>query len=982
MSDDLALRVRNLRETFAAGDIDAAAYERGLSRLREGYGAAAIDALLDQPTPMPSGVAVTVATNSGSIAHTPISVINRADQVIFPNLPDPDAKRRDDDLLVYLRRVFHEGNALSLDRIDQTDAAYVRPITLTQVYIALNTTDQIDERADDAQRRRPTQRPISAIEAFARANNGRMVLLGAPGSGKSTFVSYVAMCLAGAKLKALGQEGAYDGLEQLAGWPFGALLPVPIVLRDLAAFPALAQASKGNVGVLNRFLDDRAAELGCPHAAEVLRAALCEGRAVLSFDGFDEVIGETVLPRVAELIRDAAKTFPGPLLVTCRVLDYQEERLRQLPGFATYTLADLDDAQIAAFVAAWYHELAASGRRSAPHAAAAAHEMQRAISSRAELRTLAATPLLLTLMAQVHAFRGTLPDARALLYDACIDLLLLRWRQPRDEPDLIARLGLAHFRSSDLLKLMARLGFEAHERAARDADTRGPADLDEMTLMALLAEIFKTYGDKRKYELAETVLHALAFGNGVLLKRGPQRYTFAHRTFQEFLAGYHLKIQPNAQHLCRTRATHLHWHEALLLMAGYQVLGENELEKPIALAERLLGGGPLEQALAGELLVLVGYERARSFDPSLVEADGLWPKAVRLLRAVQSGEHTPTAPAALRARIGLALGRLCYGELKDGAQPEACPPLPDPRLPFAMLGTPHQRSDDWRRSLEAYWCPIDAGPFWSGDDRDEHLTHATIHTPYRIARYPVTNADFARFVAANGPGGYDPDQPWWTEHGRIYLRPGGFRSSNELEQIAHPRFWAAVLLNGPLQPVVGISWYEAAAYCRWLTLQGHTDSWLPTNNIIRLPTWHEWERAARHIDQRRHPWGDEPPHPERANYAATGLDAPSAIGCFPSGGAVCGAQDMLGNVCEWTASTWERWEDGQKDLTIQNPITLSLADFSTNELYCGARDWDSPGIWYVNGAFRIIQSLCSPNKASENRDTARNLIGASSKEHP
>jgi hypothetical protein len=75
--------------------------------------------------------------------------------------------------------------------------------------------------------------------------------------------------------------------------------------------------------------------------------------------------------------------------------------------------------------------------------------MQGAVQSRDELRALAATPLLLTLMAQVHAFRGTLPDARARLYDECIDLLLLTWRQPRDgEPGLISRLGLSSFGSN------------------------------------------------------------------------------------------------------------------------------------------------------------------------------------------------------------------------------------------------------------------------------------------------------------------------------------------------------------------------------------------------------------------------------------------------------------------------------------------------------------------------------------------------------
>jgi len=88
-------------------------------------------------------------------------------------------------------------------------------------------------------------------------------------------------------------------------------------------------------------------------------------------------------------------------------------------------------------------------------------------------------------------------------------------------------------------------------------------------------------------------------------------------------------------------------------MVGHQVLGENELDKPINLAEKLLADSALEQALGGDILVLVGRERARSFDPPLVAPGGLWPTAVERLRALHS---PPDAPAPLRARAGLTLG--------------------------------------------------------------------------------------------------------------------------------------------------------------------------------------------------------------------------------------------------------------------------------------------------------------------------------------
>lgn len=932
---------------------------------------------LPPPVPSPADVHMSIAAGSGGSIE---QVLQAYIQQLHLNLPDHEARKSAEDLLAYLRRTLHDCNALPLGKIDQTDAAHARPMELARVYIALNTTSQVEMNEDERRNSRGReQRPLSVVEALG---NKRVMLLGAPGSGKSTFASHLTYSLAGIALEGLAGKTDIDWNQRLPGWTYGALLPVPIVLRDFAASQAVATARVGTVKLVSDFLTEHLATLGCPGAATPLLAALRDGKALLLLDGLDEVVGDTVLPRVAEAIIDAEKNFPGPILATCRVLDYQEERQRQLPGFAVHTLAELDEQQINTFIAAWYSELANSGRRTAAQGTSDASEMQGAVQSRDELRALAGTPLLLTLMAQVHAFRGTLPDARALLYHACIDLLLLRWRQPRDEPDLIDRLGLSRFRSSDLLALMARLGYEAHTRAERDQHTSGPADLDEATLMAVLADVFEAYDKEHRFQLAEVVLRALSRGNGLLLQRGPKQYTFAHRTFQEFLAGYHLKGLRNAQQLCRERAGQPHWHEALLLMVGYQVLGENELDKPLTLAEKLLAASPLEQALGGDILALVGRERALSFDAALVAAGGLWPTAIRTLRHVQVRGEVPDVPATLRNRIGLALGRLCYGELKDLAAPGGKPPAPDPRLPFAVAGS--ARSDGWQQALAHYWCPIEAGPFWSGDDRTPDggheedsnllrraivsfqqkaeqqgpLRQAVIDTPYQIARHPVTNADYARFLAANGPDGYDFSKPWWTEEGRRYLLPGGYRFAGEPEQITYPRYWTVARYNNPLQPVVGVSWYEAAAYCRWLTDEGRAAGWLLRDQEIRLPSWYEWERSARHIDTRPYPWGTAQPDPERANYADTGLGASAPIGCLHRGTAACGAQDMVGNMFEWSASLWQKWDKEQKGFTDNDTITVSwtYSGSSTDELKCGARSGNIPYNWVNYQGFRLVLS--------------------------
>ena len=202
------------------------------------------------------------------------------------------------------------------------------------------------------------------------------------------------------------------------------------------------------------------------------------------------------------------------------------------------------------------------------------------------------------------------------------------------------------------------------------------------------------------------------------------------------------------------------------------------------------------------------------------------------------------APLPLRLRAETVLG-----EVGD-------PRLLDPRSGNSAVGN--------------YWCSIEAGPFWYDDDRREELRQLTLPYAYRIGRYAVTNAEYRRFI---DNGGYE-EQRWWTENGWQWKR-------NRTE----PNYWTSERYNQPTQPVVRVSWYEAAAYSAWLTAQGYAAGWLPSNSEIRLPTSLEWERAARHSDRRRYPWGDAEPDAERANYREAAIGAPVPVGCFPAGAA-------------------------------------------------------------------------------------------------
>jgi formylglycine-generating enzyme required for sulfatase activity len=172
--------------------------------------------------------------------------------------------------------------------------------------------------------------------------------------------------------------------------------------------------------------------------------------------------------------------------------------------------------------------------------------------------------------------------------------------------------------------------------------------------------------------------------------------------------------------------------------------------------------------------------------------------------------------------------------------------------------------------------------------KNELPRHRVYLDGYEIARYPTTNAMFARFIE---DGGYD-DERWWTE-----AIKDGYWKNGQVNDLFHgkyeqPRYWDEKRWSNPAQPVVGVNWYEAIAYCRWLTVtldDGHT---------YRLPTEAEWERAARGTQGARYPWGNDW-RTDHCNSQDAGLSVTSSVGVFPRGAAEGGIQDMVGNAWEW-----------------------------------------------------------------------------------
>jgi iron(II)-dependent oxidoreductase len=190
---------------------------------------------------------------------------------------------------------------------------------------------------------------------------------------------------------------------------------------------------------------------------------------------------------------------------------------------------------------------------------------------------------------------------------------------------------------------------------------------------------------------------------------------------------------------------------------------------------------------------------------------------------------------------------------------------------------------------------VDAGPFELGAPPtgfaydNERPRHVVDLDAFEIDVAPVTNGSYRAFVQ---DGGYERRE-WWSDAGWEW---------RTREDVKRPLYWIDDWTErwfdrteslDPAAPVMHVSWYEAEAYAR--------------SRGERLPTEAEWEKAACHYpasDQTcRYPWGDEPPNGDRANLDQLAFRA-SSPGAFPAGSSPYGCVAMIGDVWEWTASSF------------------------------------------------------------------------------
>ncbi len=530
----------------------------------------------------------------------------------------PAPKDGREALAIYRTVLAYTTSQLSLRGLDivASDATCKQaPLDLAQVYVDLDTTVMVVIQEGEFKLDESKQRPLSVIEAVIR--NRRLVLLGDPGSGKSTFVRRLAYGLA----------NSAEGLPCPTGWPQAEInrLPVLVVLRDYARS---IQGGDPTCQHLWSFITLRLQAQNLGAAVEPMQECLQKGKALLMFDGLDEVPTREQRRFVRDAVTAFSKRYPdNRYLLTCRILSYQEpvepnEEDLRISGFPVFTLAPFDDGKIDRFIEAWYHELTEKRTVNADERDGLTQRLKDAVR-RPDLHGMAGNPLLLTVMALVHTHKGRLPDARAVLYEDTVDLLLSRWDEQK-QANKQARPGLGKLLDSagraeiDLKRVLWRLAFNAHGQG--ETGDGQLADIPEASLQKALANLNKDAEGKPDLNWARDVVDIMKLRAGLLIERLPGVFTFPHRTFQEFLSGVYLTSEGDfARNAAALADDAARWREVILLATGFLLHRQGDNSRPLALAGELCPEQRHDQEhawrrawLAGEVLAELGSRTADS----------------------------------------------------------------------------------------------------------------------------------------------------------------------------------------------------------------------------------------------------------------------------------------------------------------------------------------------------------------------------------
>ncbi|MEZ4863973.1 MAG: SUMF1/EgtB/PvdO family nonheme iron enzyme [Caldilineaceae bacterium] len=755
----------------------------------------------------------------------------------------------------------------------------------------------LDERKQAERTIRDEEYPWPLEAHHAAMLQPRFVLLGDPGSGKSSFLRHLTLCLAGELRQRMGDHGvpANANLAALGNWILDAYTPLYIEMRTLVStvFPTLPADTRQPTPLptVQTLWDYLAQEPALARFSDDLYALINDGKVMLLLDGLDEI------PQADDPRRRAqVKAFVNSLvqshadlriIVGSRPHAYHAGEWA-LAGFGHTTLRPLSLARLEELARALF---AVVGPTSDRHLADAGHfaAKQAATTFVQALRDhphlderFHANPLFFTLLAALWLGnpQRRLPETQAELYRAAVDLLLDRWTRRRaPNPSVAEQLGLT---PAELRPVLETLACTVHEQDNVTAGGSPGRDSTIFPVETLLGILFR--GNYRV--VPQDISDYLTQQVGLLVSPAPARFYFSHRSFQEHLAACELTCRQPDDRRPPLRDDRRYPAGLIRRVQSAPALWENVA---FLAADELMTQGREGQTLLWELLdefcqpymtagdadhaAIIALRIAHRHDLfAMNKSDRRYRRDLEPLRQVALQVLTDTNHFTPEERnvAGELLGRHPDHDTRKGVgrRRDGLPDIDWVKIPEA---------DAQGRREFIY-------------QKDERRTEPT----FWIARYPVTYSQFQAFLDAQD-GFYNP--AWWEG----LAVPAEERAAPGEQRF---KFW-----NHPRERV---SWYDAVAFCRWLTAQAQAQPVLlppelrgKSNWRITLPTEWQWEKAMRGHDGRQYPWGDSYQsgyaniNETYQNAGPSYLEKSSAVGMYPLGISPTGLLDASGNVWEW-----------------------------------------------------------------------------------
>jgi len=407
-----------------------------------------------------------------------------------------------------------------------------KPLPLNKIYVNLNVYEEVTERqsksiqllVEEFNRNEYTFNIKRQSKTGLQIVNekSKLIILGKPGAGKTTF------------LKSILQQSIDGKLESIK-------TPIFINLNEYS----ISSNSLFDYVVAQFELSGYEYK----YAEEVVRKLLVGGNCLILLDGLDEIKEEKEELIINEIKQFSRKYFDNQFIITCRVAAYKQ----YFENFTDVEIADFNNKQIKMFIRNWFY----NNRHSF-------NNCWREINSNKSIMELASIPILLNLICMIYEEKNIFPINKVALYSEGLEILLNKWDESKN---VIREENYKYFSISLKEKIFCSIAAKKY----KENEFFFLKD-DLLNDIKVLLKDQSSFNNNITLTDCEDILNSIEVQHGIFIKRAKKVYSFSHLTFQEFYAAKYLSENEDIKslkQLITSKCLDIKWRELIILLTGF-----------------------------------------------------------------------------------------------------------------------------------------------------------------------------------------------------------------------------------------------------------------------------------------------------------------------------------------------------------------------------------------------------------------------------